>query len=222
MYGNDPAQRLYFRPSDLLGGYCNNVGEKCWEEPRMVRCVKRGKCQNLVTRRGWIMQEKGKVGWLPEPWFGDVGGWCYYLLTKEAQEEEIWGKGQWIWFGRGEFLKPMKMSHYAGLGTKREVCARQRKWGKSAAFRAHFNWSPGSGWNHPGLALKSAVTCDPGQNVTLLRKWEVGSNQCLLSPTPCRVPCWVGRDRCGAAERCWDIFPAFKELAVELIQPLFL
>lgn len=41
--------------------------------------------------------------------------------------------------GHGEFLKPMEMSHYTGLETKREVCARRRKWGKSAAFRAHFN-----------------------------------------------------------------------------------
>lgn len=38
-----------------------------------------------------------------------------------------------------EFLKPMEVSNYVGLEPKREVCARGRKPGKSAAPRASCN-----------------------------------------------------------------------------------
>lgn len=69
----------------------------------MVGGVKRGKCQNLVTRRGWIMQEKVKAGRLPEFWFGDIGGWGYYLLTKEAQEGRFEDVDNGFNFGHADF-----------------------------------------------------------------------------------------------------------------------
>lgn len=75
------TQSLYFRHSDHLGGHCSNAGEKCWEEQRMGRGVKKEKCQNLVTGCGWMMGEKVELGWLPGLWLVDIGRWCYYLRT---------------------------------------------------------------------------------------------------------------------------------------------